>query len=82
VETGGLVYDIGITKKNSTEYTGFITSSSSKFWKPNEVKFRLFPNGKYEYYALDKSLKTGNYDVYDNSIIYFREMSIPCKGKS
>ena len=76
VETGGLVYDIGITKKNSTEYTGFITSSSSKFWKPNEVKFRLFPNGKYEYYALDKSLKTGNYDVYDNSIIYFREMRV------
>lgn len=74
VETGGLIYDIGITKKNSTEYTGFITASSSKFWKPKEVKFRLFPDGKYEYYALDKSLKTGNYDVYNNSIIYFREM--------
>ena len=74
VETGGIIYDIGIIKKNNTEYTGFITSSGSRFWKPKEVKFRLFPDGKYEYYALDKSLKTGNYEVYENSIIYFREM--------
>ncbi|WP_200911824.1 S41 family peptidase [Pedobacter sp. Hv1] len=71
--TGGTGYEIGMTKNSDGVQVGFVISSTSAFWKPNETKFRLYPNGKYEFYTFDKTLKTGNYEIYDNSIIYFKE---------
>ncbi|WP_275152389.1 S41 family peptidase, partial [Elizabethkingia meningoseptica] len=76
LETGNIIYDIGITKNNNSEYTGFIITSGSKFWKPREVKFRLFSNGKYEYYSIDKSLRTGTYEVYQDNILYLKEARV------
>lgn len=71
--TGGVVYKIGITKSGNNEYTGFVITASSSFWKPKEVKFKLFANGKYEFYFFDKTIRTGTYEIYNNQIIYFKE---------
>ena len=71
--TGGAGYEIGITKNSDGVQVGFVISSTSTFWKPNETKFRLYPNGNYEYYTFDKTLKAGSYEIYNNSIIYFKE---------
>lgn len=71
--TGGVVYEIGITKNSDGTYIGFVVSASSNFWQVKETKFKLFPGGKFEYYTFDKKLKTGTYEIYDHSIIYFKE---------
>lgn len=71
--TGGVVYEIGITKNSDGVRVGFVISSTSPYWKQKETKFRLYPNGKYEFYSFDKTLKTGTYEVFNNSIIYFKE---------
>lgn len=71
--TGGVVYEIGITKSGKNEYTGFVISATSDFWKPKEIKFKLFADGKYAFYFFDKTMKTGNYEIVDNQIIYFKE---------
>ena len=71
--TGGSRYEIGITKNSDGVQLGFVISSTSSFWKPNETKFRLYPDGKYEFYTFDKKLKTGSYEIFSNSIIYFKE---------
>lgn len=73
--TGGVVYDIGITKTGNNEYTGFVITSSSDFWKPKEIKFKLLGDGKFEFYFFDKTKKTGTYEIADNQIIYFKEAS-------
>lgn len=71
--TGGAGYEIGITKNSNGVQIGFVISSTSAFWKPNETKFRLYPDGRYELYTFDKQLKTGSYEIYKNAIIYFKE---------
>lgn len=71
--TGGVIYDIGITQSGNNEYTGFVITSSSNFWKPKEIKFKLFANGKYEFYGFDKTIKKGNYEIFDHQIIHFKE---------
>lgn len=71
--TGGVLYEIGLTKGNDGVQVGFVMNSTSAFWKPGETKFRLYADGKYEFYSFDKTLKTGHYELYNNSIIYFKE---------
>lgn len=71
--TGGVTYEIGISQNTDGTQVGFVLSSSSAFWKPKETKFKLYPDGKYEFYGFDKRLRKGNYEVYNNSIIYFKE---------
>lgn len=71
--TGGVSYEIGMSKNNDGTYVGFVVSAKSNFWQAKETKFKLFPNGKFEFYAFDKKLKTGTYEIYDNSIVYFKE---------
>ena len=58
--TGGARYEIGITKNKAGVLIGFVMSSSSAFWKPKETKFRLYPDGKFEFYTFDKKIKTGD----------------------
>jgi len=67
-------YEIGIKKLNEKEYVGFIIKANPKFWKPNEVKFRLFADGTYEYYMQDHSSQKGTYKMVDNSLLYFDDI--------
>lgn len=72
--TGGVKYEIGITKSGNNDYTGFVITSSSDFWKPKEVKFKLLADGTFEFYTFDKTKKTGTYEIADDRIIYFKEV--------
>lgn len=67
-------YEIGIKKLNEKECVGFIIKADPKFWKPNEVKFRLFADGTYEYYMQDHSSQKGTYKMIDNSLLYFDDI--------
>jgi len=67
-------YEIGIKKHNEKEFVGFIIKADPKFWKPNEVKFRLFADGTYEYYMQDHSSQKGTYKMIDNSLLYFDDI--------
>lgn len=71
--TGGVVYEIGITKNGNNDYMGFVITSNSDFWKPKEVKFKLFADNTFEFYTFDKTQKIGTYEIVDNQIIYFKE---------
>ncbi|MGV7106107.1 S41 family peptidase [Flavobacterium sp. U410] len=66
-------YEIGIKKTKPNEYVGFIINTDSKFWKPNEIKFRLFNNGTFEYKMQDHSLQKGTYYL-DEELLYFKEI--------
>ncbi|MCL1668345.1 S41 family peptidase [Elizabethkingia ursingii] len=64
-------YEIGVKRINQNEYIGFIIKADPKYWKPNEIKFRLFSDGTYEYYTQDRSVQKGKYKIYDASILFF-----------
>ena len=63
-------YKVGIVKLNN-EYQGFIIEADTNFWKANEIKFRLFENGKANYYLRDHSLSEEKYELVDEWILYF-----------
>ena len=50
-------------------YIGFIIKADPNFWKPDEIKFRLFSDGTYEYYMLDRSVQKGKYTI-DNGALF------------
>ncbi|MCZ4243581.1 S41 family peptidase [Pedobacter punctiformis] len=64
-------YEVGIKEVDANEYVGFIIKADPKYWKPNEIKFRLHANGNYEYYLQDRSVQKGTYKIHDKSILYF-----------
>jgi hypothetical protein len=63
-------YKVGIIKLNN-EYQGFILEADTAYWKANEIKFRLFENGKANYYLRDHSLSDETYELVDGWILYF-----------
>jgi hypothetical protein len=63
-------YKVGIVKMNN-EYEGFILEADTLYWKPGEIKFRLFENGKANYYLRDHSLSEETYELADGWILYF-----------
>ncbi|RZK38741.1 MAG: hypothetical protein EOO90_21180 [Pedobacter sp.] len=67
-------YEIGIKKINADQYAGFIIAADPRYWKPKQIKFRLFGNGTYEYVMQDHSLQKGNYSVDPQGLLYFREI--------
>ncbi|MFT3981631.1 MAG: S41 family peptidase [Ferruginibacter sp.] len=67
-------YEIGIKKRGPDEYVGFIISADPKYWKPNEIKFRLFSNGRFEYKMQDHSVQKGNYTLEAQTLLYFKEI--------
>jgi len=64
-------YKVGIVKLNN-EYQGFIIEADTAYWKANEIKFRLFENGKVNYYMGDHSLSEETYELVDGWILYFK----------
>ncbi|REC48019.1 S41 family peptidase [Chryseobacterium pennipullorum] len=67
-------YEIGIKKLSDKQYAGFIIKADPTYWKPNEIKFRLFSDGSYEYYSQDHSIQKGKYQMYDNALLSFNEI--------
>lgn len=67
-------YEVGIKKISEKEYIGFIINADPAYWKPGEIKFRLFADGSYEYYTQDHSLQKGTYQIYKNSFLYFNNL--------
>lgn len=67
-------YEIGIKKIKPNEYVGFIITADSRYWKPNEIKFRLFNDGRFEYKMQDHSLNKGTYKLYEDGLLYFKEI--------
>lgn len=63
-------YKVGIVKLNN-EYQGFIIEADTAYWKVNEIKFRLFENGKANYYLRDHSLSEETYELVDGWILFF-----------
>ena len=63
-------YKVGIVKSNN-EYLGFIVEADTAYWKANEIKFRLFKDGKASYYLRDHSLSEETYELVDGWILYF-----------
>ncbi|MGF6847441.1 hypothetical protein QFZ51_002676 [Chitinophaga sp. W3I9] len=69
-------YKIGIKKGSRNEYTGFIIAAASTQWKAGDIKFRLFPDGSFEYLMLDRSKKTGHYHMHKKSILFLDAISM------
>ena len=69
-------YTFGIKKTKDNEYTGFIIEANHAEWKPKNIKFKLYLNGKYEYALLDKSIKEGSYRILNESILYLEDVSV------
>lgn len=63
-------YKVGIVKENN-EYRGFIIEADTAYWKPGEIKFRLFENGKAFYYLRDHSLSDESYELVDGWVLFF-----------
>jgi hypothetical protein len=64
-------YKVGIVRLND-EYQGFIIEADTNFWKANEIKFRLFENGKANYYLRDHSLSEETWELVDGWVLYFK----------
>lgn len=69
-------YTFGIKKTKHNEYTGFIIETKHAEWKPKDIKFKFYLNGKYEYALLDKSIKEGSYSLLDESILHLEDISV------
>lgn len=75
-------YKVGIIRQDK-EYEGFIIEADTAWWKPNEIKFILFGNGKANYYLRDHSLSEESWELSDGWILYlnsskfFKELPIP-----
>ncbi len=75
-------YKVGTTRQDSM-YTGFIIDADTAFWKPGQVKFRLYTDGTADFYMRDHSLIKENWKLVDGWILsfsganYIRELPIP-----
>lgn len=67
-------YEIGIKRIKPNEYVGFIISADPKYWKPKEIKFRLFGDRTFEYVMQDHSLHKGTFTIDAQGLLYFKEI--------
>ena len=80
-------YKVGIIRHDK-EYLGFIIEADTAWWKPNEIKFRLFEKGKANYYLRDHSLSEESWELSDGWILYFnsskffKELPLPALNES
>jgi hypothetical protein len=64
-------YKVGLLKKDN-EYQAFIIEAANDSWKANQIKFSLMDDGKADYYMGDHSLREDSYEVFDGSILSFK----------
>lgn len=67
-------YEIGVKRIKPNECVGFIISADPKYWQPNEIKFKLFDNGTYEYKMQDHSVQKGSFTMDSKGLLYFKEI--------
>ena len=67
-------YKIGIIKSKENDYQGFIIEADTTYWKPNEIKFKLYNENNADYFMQNHSLQKETYKIYDNSILYFKDL--------
>lgn len=67
-------YKVGIIKENNS-YQGFIIEAANESWKANEIKFSLLQDGKANYYMGDHSLHEDSYELFEGSILTFKNLS-------
>lgn len=72
----GESYKVGIKKAGATEYVGFIIKEDSNSWKPKEIKFKLHPNGKFEYFMMNRSAKEGDFKLIDDCFLKFEQVGM------
>ncbi|MCD6566288.1 MAG: hypothetical protein J7K53_10135 [Bacteroidales bacterium] len=65
----------GIIKVND-RYQGFFMKADTTKWNPNDVMFKLMANGKAEIIAPDNSIIKENYELFDGSILLFKNYNI------
>lgn len=75
-------YRIGVKRLSKNEYVGFIIEAQSPLWKPKEIKFRLLANGTFEYALRDKTLKTGNFTLYKEGVLFLSGVNVALAKES
>lgn len=69
-------YTVGLKKHEDGHYTGFIIEAESKSWQPGDVKFRLYPDGKFVYYLMDRSKREGRYNIHYKTLLFQEEVGV------
>lgn len=65
-------FKVGIIKNKNEGYTGFAIPTNLKNSKTKRVLFKLLPNDKYESHFPDKTKHIGDYETYNNTLLYFK----------
>jgi hypothetical protein len=69
-------YKLGIIK-NEQKYQAFIIEADTNYWKPGEIKFKLYNNNEADYYLRDHSLRETSYKLHEDCILTFADISSP-----
>ncbi|MFO7894030.1 MAG: S41 family peptidase [Longimicrobiales bacterium] len=72
-ETPG--YEVGITARDDGGYAAFIIEADTAYWKPGEIKFRLYDDGRADYSMRDHSRVESTYTVHGGSVLEFEDLS-------
>lgn len=67
-------FKVGIIKTKNDGYTGFAIPSNLKNSKSKRVLFKLLPNNKYESHFPDKTKHIGDFEIYNNTFLYFKKI--------
>ena len=74
IDNEGIDYKVGIIKTKNDGYTGFAIPSKVKNSKSKRVLFKLTSNEKYESFFPDKTKHIGDFKIYDNTFLYFKQI--------
>lgn len=69
-------YKLGIIKTDN-EYQAFIIEADTNYWKPGQIKFKLYGDHSVDYYMRDHSLLESSYKIYQDCILTFEDINSP-----
>lgn len=67
-------FKVGIIKTKNDGFTGFAIPANLKNSKSKRVLFKLLPNNEYESHFPDKTKHNGDFEIYDNTFLYFKKI--------